>query len=991
VRNDKPEGFLVKKQETAHQQIKTKSEATNKIKKDRMPKMDLTQSHPNLPALEEGIQAFWNEDRFDGQNAFEHSVSMRSADKAYVFYDGPPFATGMPHYGHLLASTIKDVVPRYWTMKGYRVNRVWGWDCHGLPIENMIEKQLDIKGGKKGIEELGIDNFNAACRLEVLRLDKEWEQIINRLGRWVDFEHNYKTMDSNFMESVWWGFSQLYSKGLVYQGKRVILYCPRCATPLSNFEIAMDNSYEEVTEASNVYKYPVVNQTDTYILAWSTTPWNKVATPALAVNPDLEYIKVKQTHEAKTEYYYLAESRLEILSDEPYEVVETLSGRELANQVTFSPHYDFYPNRTKDELFGVVIADDFVTAEDGTGVVTLAAYGEDDYRVMKEHQIQIIEHVDDEGKMKPEVGPWAGMFILKANPLINQDLTDRGLVYREFPHTHNVATCYRCGTRLYYAPLPAWFIDVQALKRELAAQNEHINWYPEHLKHGRFGKGLENAPDWNISRSRYWGTPMPIWIGTNANGEQVTRVISSKAELIEWAVDQDAAKQVTDLHREHLDDLELWVDEARTVKGRRIPEVFDCWVESGSMPFASVHYPFENTDFFEKNYPAQFVSEYIAQTRAWFYTMHVLSVGIFGKPSFENVVTTGTILAEDGSKMSKSKKNYPDPMAVINQFGVDSLRLYLMASPVMKGENLNFSEKEVGDIRRKVFIIWWNVLSFYLQFADTSQPVTASTESPTHIMDQWLLSRVQTLITEVTRHFDAYDVVRASRELMAFVDELSTWYLRLSRDRIRDASLATHAETSQVFGYALYTLAQLFAPLTPFFSEMVHHTLVNEETSIHHTDWPEVTEALTNLQLENDMTIAKTVVEAARSARRDQGLKLRQPLASVTVTAPKALSFESLTAVIAEEINVKTVQWQADKKSTEVVAHLDTTLTPELKAEGEAREVIRQIQTLRRQAQLALDEVVTVSLPSWPAEWQTEIETKTKTKLVKGETAEIQK
>jgi isoleucyl-tRNA synthetase len=920
---------------------------------------------PNFPQFEEEVQSFW-----ETTKAFEKSVEDRPENQRYVFYDGPPFATGMPHYGHLLASTTKDVIPRYWTMKGYRVNRVWGWDCHGLPIENMIENQLDIKGGKKGIEELGIANFNQSCRTEVMRLDTEWEKIIGRLGRWVDFKNNYKTMDATFMESVWWGFQQLYEKGLVYEGRRVILYCPRCATPLSNFEIAMDNSYDNVTEPSNVYKYKLNELENTYILAWSTTPWNKLATPALAVNGNLTYVKIKQNNE----FYILAEDTLKILNDEPYEVVDTLTGDEVA-QLTFEPHYDFFPNRSADEKVGVIIADDFVAAEDGTGVVTLAVYGEDDYRVMSAHHIQLVEHVDEEGKLKPEVTPWAGMFILKVNPLVNADLTARGLMYREFAHTHNVAKCYRCSTRLYYAPVPAWFIDVQKLKPDLLAANQTINWFPDHLKNGRFGKGLENAPDWNISRSRYWGTPMPIWQSEDGT---TRRVMGSVAELKQWAVDPSQVADLTDIHREFLDDVEVWLDDAKTVKGYRIPEVFDCWVESGSMPFASIHYPFENKQQFEDSYPAQFVSEYIAQTRAWFYCMHVLSVGIFGKPSFENVLTTGTILAEDGSKMSKSKKNYPDPMVLINSYGVDSLRLYLMSSTVMKAENLNFSEKEVSDLRRKVFVIWWNMLSFFEQFADPTVDVLNPPSQPTHVMDRWLLSRVQTLIATTTKHMDSYDVVRASKGLIEFVDELSTWYLRLSRERLHGD---TNQETSQVFGYALYTLAQLCAPISPFFPELVHHTLVNENTSVHHTDWPVVKAASHNTQLETDMTGLKKIVELAHAQRAELGINLRRPLASLTVTDHTPELSSDLLAVLSTETNVKKIIWQ---QGSDLSVQFDTTITPELKSEGEARELIRQIQTLRRKQNLERQNQVTVTVVTIPDGWQSEIESKTNSRLVIG-------
>ncbi len=959
----------------------------------------------NLPAMEEEVLQFWTDTK-----AFEKSVEMRPADKQYVFYDGPPFATGMPHYGHLLGSTSKDVIPRYWTMKGYRVERIWGWDCHGLPIENMIEKQLDIKGGKKGIEALGIDKFNAACRAEVLRLDKEWEKIIGRLGRWADFEHNYKTMDTSYMESVWWGFQQLWEKGLVYEGRKVILYCPRCATPLSNFEIAMDNSYREVTEPSNTYKYKIKNpevmdktddvadtrksgaavgQTgaqaggdtttgDTFILAWSTTPWNKLATPALAVNPALQYVKVKQG----TEFYILADTALKMLTDVPYEVVATYQGSEL-EQFEFELHYDFYPDR-EGKRAGVIVADPFVTAEEGTGVVTLAVYGEEDFKVMQEQNIQMVEHVDEEGKFKAEVTPWAGMFILKANPLINADLAERGLMYREDPHTHSVAECYRCSTRLYYAPLPAWFIDVQKLKSQLIAQNEFMNWYPEHLKHGRFGKGLETAPDWNISRSRYWGTPMPIWeaeaVDEKGKPAKKRRIVGSIEEFKKWAVDPSQVEGLTDIHREFLDHIEVWVDDERTLKGKRTKEVFDCWVESGSMPFASKHYPFENKELFESTYPAQFVSEYIAQTRAWFYTMHVMSVGVFGKLAVENTLTTGTVLAEDGNKMSKSKKNYPDPMKIINEIGSDSLRLYLMSSPVMRGENLNFSETEVNEIRKKIFVIWWNCISFYKLNAgelavDLNRQPTPATE-----MDRWIWSRLGTLTGEVTTAMDNYDVVKASRAIMGFISDLSNWYVRRSRDQMRDG--AGKADSLHLYGVVLVRLAQLAAPFTPFFSDFVWQTLVDESSSIHHTDWPADLAKNADAKLEESMTVVREVVEKTLAQRQESGIKVRQPLATVTVKSQYKKPSDAVLEVLLSEVNVKAVVWE---KGSETTVTLDTNLTPELKEEGTARELVRSIQNLRKAAGMSLSDTATVSVPTMPSvEWQQWVEGKTNSKLEKG-------
>ncbi len=912
----------------------------------------------DIPQIEQSLLTFWREHK-----TFETSVSSRPSDKQYVFYDGPPFATGMPHYGHLLGSTSKDVFPRYWTMKGYRVERVWGWDCHGLPIENMIEKKLGLTHGKQEIEAYGIGAFNAACKSEVLRLDNEWKTIIERLGRWVDFDNNYKTMDSTYMESVWWGFKQLSEKGLIYQGKKVILYCPRCTTPLSNFEIAMDNSYSEITDTATTYKYKIKGEDKQYLLAWSTTPWNKLATPALAVHPSLEYVTVKQGGEE----LILANTRLEILKDEPYEIVSQQSGAELAKR-EFEPHFDFFPERTSDQKFGVIIADEFVTDSEGTGVVTLAAYGEDDYRVLQEHNIQIIEHVDEHGRLKQALGDWAGKSLNDANTLVDKELLTRNLVYKQESHTHSVAECYRCSTRLYHAPLPAWFIDVQKLKPALKDANESMNWFPKHLKEGRFGNGLATAPDWNISRSRYWGTPLPIWRAEDGT----ERIIGSISELQTWACDQEQVANLTDIHRESVDDILVWVDDQKSIKGKRVTEVFDCWVESGSMPFAAQHYPFENEKKFEEAYPAQFVSEYIAQTRAWFYTMHVLSVGIFGKPAVENTLTTGTILAEDGSKMSKSKNNFPDPMKVIDTYGADSLRLYLMSSPVMKSENLSFSEKEVADIRKKVFLIWYNCISLYKLNNPNNAPLEEVTAKPKDVLDRWILSRVQTALAETTAQMDAYNVVDASRGLMQLVQEVSTWYVRRSRERLANQN---NTESLAVYGTVLTQLARLFAPITPFFAEFVHQQISDANSSIHLLEWPTINTQLQDDNLEAEMNIIRKVVELAHSARASEGIKIRQPLNSITVWDTAKTPKEEILEVLKAETNIKNVVWIQTTEQHRV--ELDTKLTPELAAEGDARDLMRSIQVLRRKQGLSKGDHAIVTVPEIPLDWQEEIERKT--------------
>jgi len=898
----------------------------------------------NIPAWEHDVLTFWDE-----THAFEQSILTRPADKQYVFYDGPPFATGLPHYGHILASTIKDVIPRYFTMKGYRVDRVWGWDCHGVPIENMIEKELGLKGGKKGIEELGVGKFNDACRDAILRFDKEWEKVVRRIGRWVDFKHSYKTMDKTYMESVWWAFKTLSDKGLVYEGRKVILYCPRCATPLSNFEIAMDNSYKDVEEASTTYKFKAVGETETYFLAWSTTPWTKLVTTALAVNPNLTYVFVRQEKET----YIIAETRLEALDARPYEIIKKATGAEL-HGMKFEPLYDFYPDRAIGEEAFIVVADEYVTATDGTGIVTLAVYGEDDYRVMKKHHIQLAEHVDGDGKLKKEVTPWAGMYILKANPLIDEDLKNRGLLYKEARITHSVPTCYRCETRLYYAPIPAWFIDVQKIKPDLIKQNQNINWYPGYLKEGRFGKGLEQAPDWNVSRSRYWGTPMPIWAYTDAEGIVTRRIVGSIEELQQWAVDEGAVKDITNIHRQYLDDIELWVDDAKTMKGKRIPEVFDCWVESGSMPYASIHYPFENKEKFENTHPAQFISEYIAQTRAWFYTLHVMSVGLFGTHTFENAVTSGTILAEDGAKMSESKNNFPDPNIVFEKYGVDALRFYLMGSVVMKAENVNFSESGVKDVYQRVINILWNVFSFYALYKIPGEEITDP--KPTHILDTWIVSKTHMLIRDVTTALDGYDTVLACRLIADFVDSLSTWYLRRSRDRIHEDKVARN-----VFGWVIRELVKVMAPITPFITERIYQSLVVGDTSIHLESWPVTDEHMIDVSLENDMNFVRQIVERIHAARKESNIILRQPLSEVKVYPNRKQISSALEQIICEEVNVKKILWGHTEK--EIKVELETKLTPELIDEGKMRDLIRKVQGLRKDRKCLVTDVITLQLP----------------------------
>lgn len=899
----------------------------------------------DIPKAEHDVLDYWDE-----THAFEKSVEQKPDGKRYVFYDGPPFATGLPHYGHILASTIKDVIPRYWTMKGYKVERVWGWDCHGVPIENMIEKELELKGGKKGIEELGIDKFNAACRSAILRFDTEWEKVIRRIGRWVDFKNSYKTMDKNYMESVWWAFKAMHEKGLVYQGRKVILYCPRCATPLSNFEIAMDNSYKDVEDNSVYVKFRIKGKKDEYLIAWTTTPWTLIGNVGLAVDATAEYVLVA----VHNERYWMAKARKEAMLGNTGIIEKTVLGSALDGLV-YDPLYSYMPLDGKKAHY--VATGNFVSLTDGTGIVhTAAIFGEDDYRFAVEKDLPRVPTLDEQGRFLDFVTPLRGVYYKKAEAWIIDDLVKRGLMYRAEKIIHSYPFCYRCETPLYYNAIPAWFIDVQKMKKDLLAQNEHINWYPDHLKHGRFGNGLETAPDWNISRSRYWGTPMPVWECQMPNDKCKMRIIGSLEELKKWAVVPQKIEKLTDIHREFLDDIEVWVDDAKTVKGSRIPEVFDCWVESGSMPYASIHYPFANKDVFEKSYPAQFIAEYIAQTRAWFYTLHVMSVGLFGTHTFENAVTTGTILAEDGTKMSKSKKNYPDPAILFEQYGVDALRFYLMGSVVMKAENLNFSEAQVRETYQKLISTVWNVFSFYKLYAQNAVP-SDDMPTPEHVLDQWIVGKTASLIGEVTAALDTYDTVSACRVIAAFVSDLSTWYLRRSRERIKSDPHAV-----AVFGWVLVQLVKIMAPLTPFITEIVYQNLKGE-TSVHLTEWPGKRSAFSvqRSALNDKMQVVRYICELGHAARKEKGIKVRQPLSICQISNAKCKIEDSLLAIIKEELNVKSVV--VKQGEGELTVELDTIITFELAAEGRARELIHQIQMLRKEKGCTIDERIRVQIP----------------------------
>lgn len=911
----------------------------------------------NIPEMEKAILEYWNKYDF-----FTKSIEQRDAAKSFVFYDGPPFATGLPHHGSLLASVIKDLVPRYKTMRGYRVERVWGWDCHGLPIENLVEKELSLNS-KRDIEALGVEKFTNACKASMLKYDREWKTYVDRTGRWVDFENSYKTMDTTYIESVWWAFKTIYEKGLAYEGKHISLYCPRCATPLSNFEIAMDNSYKELTDHSTFVKFAVVGEEKTFFLAWTTTPWTLPGNVALVVDANADYLLA----EVNGEKVYLAQNLAEKVLGAGHTVLQKMKGAELVGK-TYEPLYPYMPLDGKKAFY--VAAGDFVSLEDGTGIVhTAAVYGEDDYKFALKNDLPLADSLDDQGKFLPHVEKFAGMFFKKAEQPVVDDLTSRGLLFKDEPYTHSYPVCWRCTTPLYYNAVPAWFIAVSKIKSRMLELNENINWYPDHLKQGRFKYGLENAPDWNISRNRYWGSPIPVWKCEDCGRQEVVGSIeelASKAKV--------KPEEITDLHLPAIDQY-AWkcVKCSHTMK--RIAPVFDCWVESGAMPFASVHYPFENKQHFENNFPGEFIAEYIAQTRGWFYTLHVLSTALFDKPAFVNAVTTGTIQAEDGQKMSKSKKNYTDPLEVFEQFGADAFRFYLMTSPVMQAENLNFADQGVKESMRKIVMLLWNVYTLYATYAGAADAKPSNkgiAELPLTVMDRWLLAKYADLHANVTADLDQYNVVRAGRLMTDFLNDFSTWYLRRSRGRFKSASQQDKEIALNVTRYVLENLLCLLAPYVPFITEHIYQQLYpSQQKSVHLQNWPDSPEQFKDENILKQMDAVRQLVELALAARAESGLRIRQVTERLLVTLPAGLKqlSKDLEHVLAEEVNVKDVQVVTEikeqpgyqiKQGSEASVALKTELSPELRQEGLMRELIRQINQLRKEAGLTIKDRIAV-------------------------------
>jgi len=930
---------------------------------------------------EQEILKFWQEHKI-----FEKSVNERPADKPYVFYDGPPFATGLPHYGHILSSVIKDVVPRYWTMKGFRVRRRWGWDCHGLPIESLVEKELNISGKKDIEEKIGVDKFNETCQSKVLKYTTDWKKMVDRIGRWVEFDNAYKTMDATYMESVWWSLKNIWDKNLIYEGRKVLMYCPRCETPVSKAEITMDNSYKDITEESAVLKFKVKNPEkhnlpeNTFILAWTTTPWTLPGNVGLAVGENIEYVLMKY----KNENYVLAKERVaetlkQVSNDgvKDYEIIKEFLGKELLD-IEYEPLFDLPAVKETGKKAWHIMSADFVSTEDGTGIVhTAVIYGEDDYNLGVKNDLPMVPTLDSKGHFN-ENGPEfvKGKYFKSAEKDIKKDLEERGLLFSKINFTHSYPHCWRCETPLIYNAISAWFINIQKIKSRLIKLNEKINWYPDHLKHGRFLNILETAPDWNISRNRYWATPLPFW---KCDNEQCSNqeCIGSVKELKQKAINFDkvyASDKIEemDLHKHKMDKIKLKCEKCGS-NMTRIPEVIDCWVESASMPFAEFHFPFENKETFEKRFPGQYIAEYIAQTRAWFYYMHVMATLLFDDVSFENCITTGTILNEKGEKLSKSKMNYTDPWKIIEEHGVDALRYYLMTSVVMQADNLQFNDREVKEIYNKVINILWNVVEFY-QMYSSSVILSKAKDLDSNkfqnvsenVLDKWIIAKLNLLIKEVTENMDNYNTVKAGRPIRDFIDELSTWYVRRSRDRFKMGSDEDKQQAILTLRYVLIELSKVMAPFTPFIAEKIYREVGGELESVHLEMWPEFDNKLIDEKNLSAMDKVKKIVELGLSIRKETGIKVRQPLSKFKILD---LKFKNdLLEIIAEELNVKEVIQiknlsfdgnENQRQDSELIVELDTALTPELEKEGLLREVIRAINLMRKEQKLFIgDEAV---------------------------------